>query len=140
MVTEYVTIARAAVSKSERLLELIVAFRAQGRFTAQELADRHGVSRRTMLRDLQSLSLLGVPLVSTPGHGGGYTLAYPQRAISLQLTADEAIGLVLSYEAFLAYTQSPFSSQSISRRSPSCALPWRPTSCANWTSCASAWR
>jgi predicted DNA-binding transcriptional regulator YafY len=102
------------VSKSERLLELIVAFRAQGRFTVQELADRHGVSRRTMLRDLQSLSLLGVPLVSTPGRGGGYTLAYAQRAISLQLAADEAIGLVLSYEAFLAYNQSPFSSQSIS--------------------------
>jgi predicted DNA-binding transcriptional regulator YafY len=39
-------------------------------------------------------------------------LAYPQGAISLLLTVDEAIGLVLSYEAFLAYTQSPFSSRS----------------------------
>jgi predicted DNA-binding transcriptional regulator YafY len=102
------------MSKSERLLELLVTFRGHGRFTVQGLADQYGVSRRTMLRDLQSLSLLGVPLTSTPGRGGGYTLAFPHREISLLLTADEAIGLVLSYDAFQTYSQSPFSSGNIS--------------------------
>jgi predicted DNA-binding transcriptional regulator YafY len=100
------------VSKTERLLELLVLLRTRQHFTAQELADEFGVSRRTMLRDMQALSLLGVPLVSSTGSGGGYTVDSTRRTISLQLTVEEAIGLVMSYEAFLSYRQPPFGSQS----------------------------
>lgn len=85
------------VSKTERLLELLVTLRARGRFTVQEMAEEFGVSRRTMLRDLQALSALGVPLTATPGPGGGYLLAYPHGAVSLLFSVEEAIGLVLSY-------------------------------------------
>ena len=57
-----------------RLLELMVRVQAKPRFTAAELAKKFGVSRRTILRDLQVLSGMGVPLRSTPGPGGGYSL------------------------------------------------------------------
>jgi predicted DNA-binding transcriptional regulator YafY len=84
------------------------------RFTVQEMAEEVGVSRRTMLRDLQALSEMGVPLAAAPGPGGGYRLITRRRLLPLSLTADEAISMVLSYEAFLQYAASPFASQSLS--------------------------
>ena len=102
------------MSRTARLLELLVKLQTRPRFTAAELATEFGVSRRTMLRDLQELSLLGVPLVATPGRGGGYRLAWPHRPPALAFTAAEATGLVLAYEAFLGYAQSPFAPESLS--------------------------
>jgi predicted DNA-binding transcriptional regulator YafY len=96
------------MARTTRLLDLLVRLQGRPRFTAAELAAEFGVSRRTILRDLQELSLLGLPLVATPGRGGGYRLAWPHRPPALALTAAEAIGLVLAYEAFLGYAQSPF--------------------------------
>ncbi len=102
------------MSRTERLLEMITRVRAKGRFTVQELADELGVSRRTMLRDLHALSAMGVPLASVPGPGGGYSLPYPQRPVTLSLAADEALGLILSYEAMLRDAPSPFKEPSVS--------------------------
>ncbi len=102
------------MSRTARLLELLIRLRARPRFTAQELADEFGVSRRTMLRDLSALSEMGIPLLSTPGPGGGYVLARDRRLAPLELSLDEALGVLMSYEAFLRYAQSPFSEQSLS--------------------------
>lgn len=100
--------------RAERLLDLITRVRAKGHFTVQELADELGVSRRTMLRDLHALSAMGMPLAAAPGPGGGYSLPYPQRSVTLSFAADEALGLILSYEATLRDTPSPFREPSVS--------------------------
>lgn len=102
------------MSRTERLLELMLRLRTMQHFTVQELADEFQLSRRTMLRDLQALSMMGVPLSATPGPHGGYTLLQKQRLLPLSLTADEAIGLILAYEALLEYTEVPFSVQNLS--------------------------
>ncbi len=102
------------MARAARLLELLIRLRATPRLTAQELADHFEVSRRTMLRDLRTLSDLGVPLVATAGPGGGYRLARDQRVAPLALTANEALGVLLSYEAFLRYAQSPFAAENLS--------------------------
>src|SRR5215217_4489189 len=102
------------VSRTTRLLELLVRVQTKPRFTAQELADEFGVSRRTMLRDLNALSGIGVPLRSTPGPGGGYSLARGGRRLSPSLTVDEALALIISYEALLRYPVSPFSAEGVS--------------------------
>src|ERR687886_894829 len=102
------------MSRMERLLEKLIALRTRPRFTVQELADEFGVSRRTMLRDLQALAGMGVPLAAMPGPGGGYELTPGHRLLPLSLTTDEALGLLLSYEAFLQNASSPFSTQSLS--------------------------
>ncbi|MFT0802845.1 HTH domain-containing protein [Bacillus swezeyi] len=44
------------------------------RFTARELAAEFGVSYRSILRDLDELSALGVPVYSETGANGGYYL------------------------------------------------------------------
>jgi predicted DNA-binding transcriptional regulator YafY len=102
------TLSETAVSRAERLLELLIKVRTRHQFTVQEMADQCRVSRRTMLRDLHALSALGVPLAAMPGPRGGYQLVAPHRTVSLLFSADEAIGLVLSYEAFVPYARSPF--------------------------------
>jgi predicted DNA-binding transcriptional regulator YafY len=105
---------RKGVSRTARLLELLIRVQTKPRFTAQELAEEFGVSRRTMLRDLRALSEMGVPLRSTPGPGGGYALPRGGRRLSPSLTVDEALGLIVSYEALLRYSVSPFSAQNLS--------------------------
>jgi predicted DNA-binding transcriptional regulator YafY len=102
------------VSRTARLLELLVRVQTKPRFTAAELAEEFGVSRRTMLRDLGALSEMGVPLRSTPGPGGGYSLPRGGRRLSPSLTVDEALALIVSYEALMRYPVSPFSSQGLS--------------------------
>src|ERR687892_2855388 len=92
----------------------MVRVQAKPRFTAAELAGEFGVSRRTILRDLQTLLGLGVPLRSTPGPGGGYSLPRGGRRLSPSLTVDEALALIASYEALLRYPVHPFSTQSLS--------------------------
>lgn len=102
------------MSRTARLLELLIRVQTKPRFTSQELAEEFEVSRRTMLRDLQALSEMGVPLRSTPGPGGGYSLPRGGRRLSPSLTVDEALALIVSYEAFLRYSESPLSAQNLS--------------------------
>lgn len=66
--------------KTERLLETALILLNRRTVTAGELAERFGVSVRTIYRDLDALSAAGVPVYTTQGsHGGislmeGYTL------------------------------------------------------------------
>ncbi len=48
---------------------------------------------------------------AAPGPGGGYTLAHDQRLAPLTLTVDEALGVLLSYDAFARYAQPPFAAE-----------------------------
>jgi predicted DNA-binding transcriptional regulator YafY len=92
----------------------MIRVQTKPRFTAAELAEEFGVSRRTMLRDLSALSAMGVPLRSTPGPGGGYSLPRGGRRLSPSLTVDEALALIASYEALLRYPVHPFSTKGLS--------------------------
>lgn len=112
------------MSRTERLLELMLRLRTMRHFTVQELASELHVSRRTMLRDLQALSTMGVPLAATPGPHGGYFLLQKQLLLPLSLTEDEALGMLLSYEALVEYADAPFAVQSLSAITKLCnALP-----------------
>jgi predicted DNA-binding transcriptional regulator YafY len=105
---------RRILSRTARLLELMITLQTRSRFTVQEMADEFAVSRRTMLRDLHALSEMGVPLAATPGPHGGYALITRQRLLPLSLVVDEAIAVLLSYESFVQYAQSPFAAQDLS--------------------------
>jgi predicted DNA-binding transcriptional regulator YafY len=102
------------MSRTARLLEILITLQTRTRFTVAEMAEEFAVSRRTMLRDLHALSEMGVPLAAVPGPGGGYSLIRDRRLLPLSLLPDEAIGMIISYEAFLQYAQSPLAAQSLS--------------------------
>lgn len=60
------------MSKATRLLKLIDKLNTGQKFTVRCLADEFEVSYRTMLRDLQEVEEMGVPLYSEYGAHGGY--------------------------------------------------------------------
>jgi predicted DNA-binding transcriptional regulator YafY len=60
--------------RADRLLSIILLLQARGKMTAKDLAKELGVSRRTILRDINALSFSGVPVYSEGGHGGGIAL------------------------------------------------------------------
>jgi predicted DNA-binding transcriptional regulator YafY len=60
--------------RAERLLRLLLRLQTRGRSTVKELAQYLDVSPRTVQRDLDALSLAGVPVYSVRGRGGGWAL------------------------------------------------------------------
>jgi predicted DNA-binding transcriptional regulator YafY len=60
--------------RADRLLSIIMLLQIRGRLTTQQLAEELGVSRRTILRDVDALSFAGVPVYAEGGHGGGIAL------------------------------------------------------------------
>ena len=58
--------------RAGRLLSLLLVLQNGHRFTTAELAERLGVSQRTVLRDIEALSGAGVPVYGVRGPGGGF--------------------------------------------------------------------
>jgi len=58
--------------KINRLFEITTILLNKGTVTAKELADRFGVSTRTIYRDIDVLSSAGVPVYMNKGNGGEY--------------------------------------------------------------------
>jgi predicted DNA-binding transcriptional regulator YafY len=58
-----------------RLLRLLPLFTVRRSWPAAELADRLGVTTRTVRRDIERLRDLGYPVSATPGLHGGYTFS-----------------------------------------------------------------
>lgn len=57
-----------------RLLSIIYILMNKGTVTAKELAERFEVSVRTIYRDIDVLSMAGIPVYTTKGRGGGIHL------------------------------------------------------------------
>ncbi|TYS86278.1 YafY family protein [Rossellomorea aquimaris] len=58
--------------KVERLLAIIIKLLNTNRITAKKLAEEFEVSVRTIQRDIDSINLAGIPIVSYKGSNGGY--------------------------------------------------------------------
>ncbi|GMA41452.1 helix-turn-helix transcriptional regulator [Mobilicoccus caccae] len=81
--------------RADRLLDLVALLRRHERITAADLAERLGVSRRTILRDIDALSLSGVPVFAEHGRGGGFSILPGYRPETAGLTAAESAALFL---------------------------------------------
>lgn len=57
-----------------RLFKIVYYLLDKGRATAPELAEKLEVSVRTIYRDLDVLSVAGIPIYTTQGKGGGIFL------------------------------------------------------------------
>jgi predicted DNA-binding transcriptional regulator YafY len=80
---------------SGRLLQLLSLLQARRDWPGAELAERLGVSGRTIRRDVERLRELGYPVDSLTGPAGGYRLRAGTAIPPLLLDDDEAIAIAV---------------------------------------------
>ena len=81
--------------RADRLVATLLFLQSRGRVTAHEVAEELEVSIRTARRDLEALSIAGIPVYSQAGRGGGWSLVGGARTDLSGLTAAEARTLFL---------------------------------------------
>jgi predicted DNA-binding transcriptional regulator YafY len=82
--------------RADRVLALLLLLQARGRLSAEELATRLEVSRRTVYRDVNALGSAGVPVRTEPGPNGGIELMEGWRTDLTGLTEPELEALFTS--------------------------------------------
>lgn len=93
-----------SLNKTERLFALVLLLQNKPNMTSRDLAEHFGMSRRTIFRDLRTLSESGVPL--TYAEEGGYEILEGYQLPPLMLTAREA-ATVLVGTAFTKLQPDP---------------------------------
>lgn len=88
--------------RAERLLSIILLLQSHHRMTASELATQLEVSERTILRDMDALSMADIPVFSERGRNGGWGLVEGYRSNLIGLTDEEISTLVLSPSRILS--------------------------------------
>jgi predicted DNA-binding transcriptional regulator YafY len=89
---------------SARLLRLLSLLQVRRDWTGDELADRLGVTARTIRRDVEKLRALGYPVNATGGVAGGYHLGAGAALPPLLLDDDEAVAVAIGLRTAAAGT------------------------------------
>lgn len=92
--------------KTERLLETVFLLLDKKKVTAEELAARFGGSKRTVLRDMESLALAGIPLYGRQGKEGGFSLMETFILDKSLLTAEEQKEILSALETMKTFTEN----------------------------------
>ncbi|MGQ4517298.1 WYL domain-containing protein [Streptomyces sp. DW26H14] len=87
---------------SARLLQVLSLLQARPSWTGPELAERLGVSARTVRSDIGKLRELGYPVHALPGVGGGYQLTPGAKLPPLLLDDDEATAVAIGLNSATA--------------------------------------
>lgn len=81
---------------SARLLRLLSLLQQRAHWSGPELAERLGITTRTVRRDVDRLRELGYPVDAEPGVGGGYRLGTGASLPPLILDDDEATAIAIA--------------------------------------------
>lgn len=84
------------MKKAERLAAMVRVLRSCGRCTAVALAERLGVTVRTVYRDAEVLRAAGLPLRGTRGQGYAYVDDVPVAVLALEDWEQAAVGDALT--------------------------------------------
>jgi predicted DNA-binding transcriptional regulator YafY len=82
--------------RADRLLSIMLLLQVHRRITARVLAQRLEVSERTIQRDMEALSISGIPIISERGSGGGWGLLEEYRTNLTGLSESEVQALFLT--------------------------------------------
>ena len=81
--------------KLERIISIIMLLLERKVISASFLAETFEVSKRTIYRDMESINMAGIPIVSTSGPDGGYSIM-EQYKIDKKLFTINDITMLLS--------------------------------------------
>ena len=93
--------------KTERLYAITVYLLNHGRTSAGKLAKHFEVSLRTIQRDIDSLCLAGIPIISIAGATGGYEIS-PRFQLDHEFaTTDDYSYILTALQGFVSATGNP---------------------------------
>ncbi|WP_020617432.1 helix-turn-helix transcriptional regulator [Paenibacillus daejeonensis] len=81
------------MNKTDRMLAIVIELQRKGVLRAEDLADKFETSVRTIYRDVQALSEMGVPVAGAPGVG--YSLMEGYFLPPVSFTTEEAVALLI---------------------------------------------
>lgn len=99
------------MSRFDRILAILLLLRGGRGMTAAEMARRLEVSTRTVYRDVETLSALGVPVYAARGQGGGFRLLPGYFLPPVTFSQGEAISLLLGLALLRSLRATPFAAQ-----------------------------
>lgn len=88
--------------KNARLFQMLYILLEKKAATAPELAEKLEVSVRTVYRDVEALSMAGVPVYATPGKGGGISLMKNYAFDKALLSDDEQNQILFAIQSLSA--------------------------------------
>lgn len=94
------------LNRFDRIVAILIQLQSKKIVKAQELADRFGVSLRTIYRDVRSLESSGVPIVSEAGVG--YSIMDGYRLPPVMFTREEASSFVAAEKLMQKFTDKSF--------------------------------
>lgn len=92
--------------KMDRLVAIVMLLLERRRVSAKSLAGMFEVSLRTIYRDLETINRAGVPIVSSPGNGGGFSLMEGY-AVERKIFTDRDIAALLMGLGSIAAMSGP---------------------------------
>jgi predicted DNA-binding transcriptional regulator YafY len=90
------------VNRVDRLHAILVHLQSKKKVTAQEIADRFGLSLRTVYRDIKALDEAGVPIIGEAGIG--YSVMEGYRLPPILFTREEASSLLVGAKFVQRFT------------------------------------
>lgn len=93
----------------DQLFEFVYVLIDKKQVTAKAMAQRFGVSVRTIYRWVEALSLSGIPLYSLKGRGGGIAISEQYAMDNTLLSEDERLAILSSLKALNALSGNPSS-------------------------------
>ncbi len=95
------------MNRMDRLTAILLLLQERAH-TSDEIARRFEVSKRTVLRDVQALSEMGVPVIAREGVNGGYSLPQTYHTPPLPLNSNEVFLLLLALSSINMLADAPF--------------------------------
>ncbi len=96
------------MQRFDRILGILLFLRSRRSVSASELAQHFAVSTRTIYRDIEALSALGVPVYAERGREGGFQLLEGYFLPPLMFSRDEAVSLLLGLTFLRRLRAQPF--------------------------------
>ncbi|MCE5235283.1 MAG: YafY family protein [Clostridiaceae bacterium] len=104
--------------KLSRQLGILTVLLKNERITAPYLAEKFEVSRRTINRDVESLCMAGIPIVSKQGGGGGFSIAEGYKLENSALTTEELSAILAALRGIGSVSEKTSVARALDKLSP----------------------
>ncbi|MDO5089575.1 MAG: HTH domain-containing protein [Leptotrichiaceae bacterium] len=96
------------MNKAERINDMIIYLNKKTYFNLKDITEKYGISKRTALRDIQSLEKIGMAIYSELGRNGKYKLLNNKILSPIMFTVDEIYSLYFAMLTLETYEMCPF--------------------------------